>query len=80
MVRPRMTRTATVDSFIPSRRAISRQARPGGRKRLDWRLAAIVAAMLLLSACAYAVARSYCARFASISARRKSMSNCVIRI
>ena len=33
-----------------------RQARPGGRKRLDWRLAAIVAAMLLLSACAYAVA------------------------
>ena len=27
----------------------------GGRKRLDWRLAAIVAAMLLLSACAYAV-------------------------
>lgn len=33
-----------------------RQARPGARKRLDWRLAAIVAAMLLLSACAYAVA------------------------
>ena len=32
------------------------RARPGGRKRLDWRLAAIVAAMLLLSACAYAVA------------------------
>ena len=28
----------------------------GARKRLDWRLAAIVAAMLLLSACAYAVA------------------------
>ena len=28
----------------------------GGRKRLDWRLIAIVAAMLLLSACAYAVA------------------------
>ena len=33
-----------------------RQAQPGGRKRLDWRLIAIVAAMLLLSACAYAVA------------------------
>ncbi|WP_325198985.1 hypothetical protein [Oscillibacter sp.] len=30
--------------------------RSGGRKRLDWRLIAIVAALLLLSACAYAVA------------------------
>ena len=33
-----------------------RQARPGARKRLNWRLVAIVAALLLLSACAYAVA------------------------
>ena len=30
--------------------------RSGGRKRLDWRMIAIVAALLLLSACAYAVA------------------------
>ena len=29
--------------------------RSGGRRRLDWRLIAIVAALLLLSACAYAV-------------------------
>lgn len=34
-----------------------RQTRPGGgRPRLNWRLIAIVAALLLLSACAYAVA------------------------
>ena len=33
-----------------------RQARPGGRRtRLNWRLIAIAAALLLLSACAYAV-------------------------
>nr|WP_325295173.1 hypothetical protein [uncultured Oscillibacter sp.] len=31
-----------------------RQARPGGRRRLNWRLVAIVAALLLLSACAAA--------------------------
>ena len=31
-----------------------RQARPGGRRRLNWRLIAIVAALLLLSACAVA--------------------------
>nr|WP_325211774.1 hypothetical protein [uncultured Oscillibacter sp.] len=30
--------------------------RSGGRKRLDWRMIAIAAALLLLSACAYAVA------------------------
>ena len=30
--------------------------RPGGRRRLSWRVIAIIAALLLLSACAYAVA------------------------
>ncbi len=31
------------------------QSRSGGRRRLNWRIAAIAAALLLLSACAYAV-------------------------